>query len=45
MIISTGPTGSGKTTMLYSILSAMLESTRSFDRTLRDNPFYGRNIL
>ncbi|MBI5906193.1 MAG: Flp pilus assembly complex ATPase component TadA [Deltaproteobacteria bacterium] len=35
MIISTGPTGSGKTTMLYSILSAMLESTRSFE-TIED---------
>ncbi|HWS16170.1 MAG TPA: ATPase, T2SS/T4P/T4SS family [Candidatus Methylomirabilis sp.] len=35
MIISTGPTGSGKTTMLYSILSAMLESSRSFE-TIED---------
>jgi type II secretory ATPase GspE/PulE/Tfp pilus assembly ATPase PilB-like protein/FixJ family two-component response regulator len=35
MVITTGPTGSGKTTMLYSILSAMLESTRSFE-TIED---------
>jgi len=35
MIIATGPTGSGKTTMLYSILSAMLESSRSFE-TIED---------
>ncbi|MEW6720926.1 MAG: ATPase, T2SS/T4P/T4SS family, partial [Thermodesulfobacteriota bacterium] len=35
ILISTGPTGSGKTTMLYSILSAMLESIRSFE-TIED---------
>jgi type II secretory ATPase GspE/PulE/Tfp pilus assembly ATPase PilB-like protein/FixJ family two-component response regulator len=35
MVITTGPTGSGKTTMLYSVLSAMLESTRSFE-TIED---------
>ncbi len=35
MIISTGPTGSGKTTMLYSILSAMLKSTKNFE-TIED---------
>ena len=35
IIISTGPTGSGKTTMLYSILSSMLESTRNF-QTIED---------
>ncbi len=35
IFISTGPTGSGKTTMLYSILSAMLESIRSFE-TIED---------
>lgn len=35
IIISTGPTGSGKTTMLYSILSAMLESTKNFE-TIED---------
>ncbi|NOZ68851.1 MAG: Flp pilus assembly complex ATPase component, partial [Deferribacteres bacterium] len=35
MIISTGPTGSGKTTMLYSILSAMLRSTKNFE-TIED---------
>ncbi len=35
MIISTGPTGSGKTTMLYSTLSAMLEGSRSFE-TIED---------
>ncbi len=31
VIISTGPTGSGKTTMLYSILSAMMENSRYFE--------------
>lgn len=31
VIISTGPTGSGKTTMLYSILSAMMESSKNFE--------------
>lgn len=31
IIISTGPTGSGKTTMLYSILSAMIETSRNFE--------------
>ncbi len=31
VIITTGPTGSGKTTMLYSILSAMLESSKNFE--------------
>ncbi len=35
MIISTGPTGSGKTTMLYSILSAMMDSTKNFE-TIED---------
>ncbi|MBI5639677.1 MAG: Flp pilus assembly complex ATPase component TadA [Nitrospirae bacterium] len=35
IIISTGPTGSGKTTMLYSILSAMLQSTKNFE-TIED---------
>lgn len=35
IIISTGPTGSGKTTMLYSILYEMLESTRNFE-TIED---------
>ncbi len=35
IIISTGPTGSGKTTMLYSILSAMLEGTKNFE-TIED---------
>ena len=35
IIISTGPTGSGKTTMLYSILSAMLKSTKNFE-TIED---------
>ena len=35
IIISTGPTGSGKTTMLYSILSAMLQSSRNFE-TIED---------
>ncbi|TSK07079.1 MAG: response regulator [Geobacter sp.] len=31
VIIATGPTGSGKTTMLYSILSTMLEGSRNFE--------------
>ncbi len=31
VIISTGPTGSGKTTMLYSILSAMMEQSKNFE--------------
>ncbi|MSM38018.1 MAG: response regulator [Geobacter sp.] len=31
VIITTGPTGSGKTTMLYSILAAMLESSKNFE--------------
>lgn len=31
VIITTGPTGSGKTTMLYSILSAMMETTKNFE--------------
>ena len=31
VIITTGPTGSGKTTMLYSMLSAMLESSKNFE--------------
>jgi len=35
IIISTGPTGSGKTTMLYSILGEMLERTRNFE-TIED---------
>ncbi|MBI5741103.1 MAG: Flp pilus assembly complex ATPase component TadA [Nitrospirae bacterium] len=35
MIISAGPTGSGKTTMLYSILNAMRESTKNFE-TIED---------
>ncbi len=35
MIISTGPTGSGKTTMLYSLLNAMLEGTKNFE-TIED---------
>ncbi len=35
MIISTGPTGSGKTTMLYSILSSMMDSTKNFE-TIED---------
>ncbi len=35
IVISTGPTGSGKTTMLYSILSAMLQSTKNFE-TIED---------
>ena len=35
MIISTGPTGSGKTTILYSILSTMMKSTKNFE-TIED---------
>jgi len=35
MIISTGPTGSGKTTMLYSILGEMLERSKNFE-TIED---------
>lgn len=35
IIISTGPTGSGKTTMLYSILNSMLQSTKNF-QTIED---------
>jgi type II secretory ATPase GspE/PulE/Tfp pilus assembly ATPase PilB-like protein len=31
VIITTGPTGSGKTTMLYSILAGMLESSKNFE--------------
>ncbi|HEY6838332.1 MAG TPA: ATPase, T2SS/T4P/T4SS family, partial [Geobacteraceae bacterium] len=31
VIISTGPTGSGKTTMLYSILAAMMEGSKNFE--------------
>lgn len=31
VIIATGPTGSGKTTMLYSLLSSMLNSARNFE--------------
>ncbi len=31
IIISTGPTGSGKTTMLYSILEAMLNNSKNFE--------------
>jgi type II secretory ATPase GspE/PulE/Tfp pilus assembly ATPase PilB-like protein/RNA polymerase subunit RPABC4/transcription elongation factor Spt4 len=35
IIISTGPTGSGKTTMLYSILNTMMDSTKNF-QTIED---------
>ncbi|MBU0676026.1 MAG: Flp pilus assembly complex ATPase component TadA [Proteobacteria bacterium] len=35
IIIATGPTGSGKTTMLYSILGSMLQSTKNFE-TIED---------
>lgn len=35
IIISTGPTGCGKTTMLYSLLSEMLQSTKNFE-TIED---------
>ena len=31
VIISTGPTGSGKTTMLYSILNTMMEGSKNFE--------------
>ena len=31
VIIATGPTGSGKTTMLYSFLSAMLQGSKNFE--------------
>ncbi|WP_298272727.1 ATPase, T2SS/T4P/T4SS family [Geobacter sp.] len=31
VIIATGPTGSGKTTMLYSLLSAMMDSNKNFE--------------
>ena len=31
VIISTGPTGSGKTTMLYSLLAAMMENSKNFE--------------
>ncbi len=35
IIVSTGPTGSGKTTMLYSIMNEMLQSTKNFE-TIED---------
>lgn len=35
IFICTGPTGSGKTTMLYSILGEMIDSTRNFE-TIED---------
>lgn len=35
IFISTGPTGSGKTTMLYSILSEMMNASRNFE-TIED---------
>lgn len=35
IFICTGPTGSGKTTMLYSILAEMIDSTRNFE-TIED---------
>ncbi len=35
IIISTGPTGSGKTTMLYSMLNKMLQSTKNYE-TIED---------
>ena len=35
MLISTGPTGSGKTTMLYSMLHEMLQTTKNFE-TIED---------
>ncbi|MFZ6006540.1 MAG: ATPase, T2SS/T4P/T4SS family [Nitrospirota bacterium] len=35
ILISTGPTGSGKTTMLYSILYEMLQSTKNYE-TIED---------
>ena len=31
VIVTTGPTGSGKTTMLYSILAAMMESSKNVE--------------
>jgi type II secretory ATPase GspE/PulE/Tfp pilus assembly ATPase PilB-like protein len=31
VVIATGPTGSGKTTMLYSLLSSMMTSSRNFE--------------
>ncbi|MCM2357219.1 MAG: Flp pilus assembly complex ATPase component TadA [Geobacteraceae bacterium] len=31
VIITTGPTGSGKTTMLYSILSTMMDNNKNFE--------------
>lgn len=31
VVIATGPTGSGKTTMLYSLLSSMMNSSRNFE--------------
>lgn len=31
VLIATGPTGSGKTTMLYSLLSSMMNSSRNFE--------------
>ena len=31
VIIATGPTGSGKTTMLYSLLSAMMDPSKNFE--------------
>ena len=31
VVIATGPTGSGKTTMLYSLLSAMMNSSKNFE--------------
>jgi len=35
ILIATGPTGSGKTTMLYSVLGEMLERTKNFE-TIED---------
>lgn len=35
ILVSTGPTGSGKTTMLYSILHEMLKSTKNY-QTIED---------
>jgi type II secretory ATPase GspE/PulE/Tfp pilus assembly ATPase PilB-like protein/FixJ family two-component response regulator len=31
VVIATGPTGSGKTTMLYSLLSSMMSTSRNFE--------------
>ncbi|MDA8412808.1 MAG: ATPase, T2SS/T4P/T4SS family [Desulfobacteraceae bacterium] len=31
VVIATGPTGSGKTTMLYSLLAAMMNSSKNFE--------------